>query len=98
MQAPHAHIDNTRGSKNKFGQDKQHLKTYRIGKRSIHTRNMYNITGVLNLKPEFNEVKYLKQKVKEIKMEDRPIGIDNTKPKTFALAKQIKKQPNSFEI
>ncbi len=59
---------------------------------------MHNITGVLNLKPEFNEVKYLKQKVREIKLEDKPVGIDNSMPKTFTLAKSIKKQPNSFEI
>lgn len=98
MKAPHAHIDNTKGARTQFGQDRQHLKTYRIGKRSIHTRQMHNITGVLNLKPEFNEVKYLKQRVREIKLEEKPAGIDNSKPKTFALSKSLVKKPNNFEI
>ena len=38
MQAPHAHVNNTKGKRNKFGQDKLHLKTYKPSRQSILNR------------------------------------------------------------
>lgn len=45
---------------------------------------MFNITGDLNSKPEFEEVKYLKRKIKE---NTECAAVDNSKPRTFKLSK-----------
>ena len=67
MEAPHAHIDNVIGNKDKFGQDKQHLKTYTNEKStSILVRPKINITSQLNSKPEFVPVRALKLRLKAI--------------------------------
>lgn len=97
MAAPHAHIDNTRGSRNKFGQDKAHFRIYRPSRHSIHTRAMHNISNELYARPEFTEVKYLKQKLSNV---GGSKAIDNRKPKTYELAKKLagNRQCNQYEI
>lgn len=66
MRAPHAHIDNTIGNRNRFGQDKGHFRIYKQPRKSILNRKMFNITSDLIHRPEFKEVVVLKQKIKEI--------------------------------
>ena len=97
MAAPHAHIDNTRGSRNKFGQDKAHFRIYRPSRQSIHTRAMHNISSELYARPEFSEVKYLRQKLSTVGGNKT---IDNRKPKTYELAKKMagNRQVNHHEI
>lgn len=60
---------------------------------------MFNITGDLCQKPEFEEVKYLKKKIKEINNENL-IGVDNAAPKTFRMSKKLTehRQANSHAI
>lgn len=53
MQAPRAHVNNSKGDKNKFGQDKSHLRTYKISRKSIFDRPLINIDPELHKKPEF---------------------------------------------
>lgn len=100
MKAPHAHIDNTRGDRNRFGQDKSHLKTYRPSRKSIHNRAMFNITSQLIHKPEFEEVRVLKTKLKDIAAESQTVAIDNSEPKSFKMSKKINqhRHRNDFEI
>ena len=51
---------------------------------NIHERKLVNITGILNEKQEFQEVKYLKKKLAT----DGIIKtIDNNKPNSYSLAK-----------
>lgn len=66
MMAPHAHIDNTRGNRDRFGQDKGHFRIYKQKKKSVLNRKMFNITSDLIHKPEFKEVVVLKQKIRDI--------------------------------
>lgn len=48
---------------------------------------MFNITGELCKKPEFEEVRYLKKKVRDIGNEGH--CIDNSAPKTLNFAKKL---------
>ena len=98
MKAPHAHIDNTRGDRNRFGQDKSHLKTYRPSRKSIHNRAMFNITSQLIHKPEFEEVRVLKTKLKDIAAESQTVAIDNSEPKSFKMSKKINPYMFSFNF
>ena len=41
---PRAHIDNARGSRTFFGQDKHHIRNYRLHRQAIQERRMVNIT------------------------------------------------------
>lgn len=61
---------------------------------------MFNITGELWQNPEFNEVKYLKQKINDMRSTSQSVVIDNAKPRTFNLSKKLteNKQRNEHEI
>lgn len=52
---------------------------------------MVNITGELWKKPEFADVKYLKQKVKAIERGDynSKATLNNSMPKTFKFSKKL---------
>jgi len=89
MKPPHAHIDNIKGGKILFGQDKLHLKTYKPIRRSIHNRPLINITSELIHKPEFEEVRVLKKKIKDIKEETQTVAIDMTQPHTYKMSKRL---------
>ena len=104
MEAPHAHIDNVIGSRDKFGQDRQHLKTYTNEKStSILVRPKINITSQLNSKPEFGQVRALKLRLKAIQdgnFYNKTAKINNSCPKTFNLSKKLQDQRHSgsFEL
>ena len=83
-EAPHAHINWIRGQRNKFGQSRKHLKTYKTSKKSIHTRAMVNITSDLLAKPEFGHVKQLRLKLREIQ-QHKGYTFDNGEPATLKL-------------
>lgn len=50
---------------------------------------MFNITADLIAQPEFCEVRYLKQKIREIGSETHTVAVDNSLPKTFNLSKKL---------
>lgn len=87
---PHAHISNCQGSRTGFGLDKNHMKVYRSRPQSIHAdrmrEKMTNITPELYSNMKFAEVKYLKQKLPTCVN-----VVDNSKPKTYDLRKQLSK-------
>ena len=87
MQAPRAHVNNTKGNKNKFGQDKSHLRTYKISRKSIFDRPLVNIDPVLHKQTEFTEVNEMKKRIVEIR--NRESTFDVNEPKTFKFAKQL---------
>ncbi len=77
MMAPHAHISNTKGHRDRFGQDKSHFRIYKQPRKSILNRKMFNITSDLIHRPEFKEVVVLKQKIKSIQNLNTPAAVDN---------------------
>ena len=103
MQPPRAHVNQSRGSKNSFGQDKQHFKTYKRSRKSIYNRKLVNIDDELLKTREFEHVRITKKKVSDIKSGATPVkcgGFDNSKPFTFKLVKKLteRKTTGSFQM
>ena len=87
MAAPHAHVDNTKGARNKFGQDRNHLKTYKISRKSIFNRPLINIDLELHKKPEIENVKELRRRLLDVR--NRESLFEESQPKTFKMSKQL---------
>jgi len=67
MAPPHAHVDNVKGSRNEFGKDRKHLKTYKISRKHIFNRPMIDINSELHKRPEFDHVKKLRRRILEVR-------------------------------
>ncbi len=78
------------------------MKIYAPTRKSIFNRQMINITGELWKKPEFADVKYLKQKVKAIERGDynSKATLNNAMPKTFKFSKKLAeyRHANTFQL
>lgn len=62
---------------------------------------MVNITGELIHRPEFEEVRQLKKKLRDISHEPGSVAIDNSRPQTYRLAKKLSTNSHlkqAFEI